>query len=123
MITPLRQLMQALAKAIHELGVNDPQVEFPRVLLDQFELRKTQITKDAETYEVTFLVDVVTKSDSPIESLDILELVQLCVVEDRITVDGYTVQELQTEALTPLNEVEGGIWRQLQRYRIKLTKN
>lgn len=121
MTTPLKPLWQALATAIHQLGINDPDKEFPRVLLDQFEQRPKAIVKGAKDFETTFLIDVVTKNDSPIESLDILELVQGAITVENIKVEGFIIQSLEPEALTPIQEVENGIWRQLQRYRIKLT--
>lgn len=121
MIKPLRPLWQALALKIHSLGINDPAREFPRVLIDQLELRSTPIDKDTETIEATFLIDVVTKSDSPLESIEILEQVQELITIENFKVNGQMVQSLKAEALTPLCEVEDGVWRQLQRYRIILT--
>lgn len=121
MTTPLKPLWQALAAAIHQLDINDSIGEFPYVLLDQFEQRPKMVVKDSEDFETTFLIEVVSKSDSPIESLDILELVHQAITAEHITVEGFVIQSLQPEALTPIREVENGIWRQLQRYRIKLT--
>lgn len=117
---PLRPLWQAIASQIDSLGINQPERQFPFVMIDQLEMQDTFETKDTEACEATFVVDVITSGDSPDESIDIIERVRETLTEERITVDGFTVDRLTPEALTPIHDAEEGVWRQVQRYRIVL---
>lgn len=117
---PLKPLWQAIASQIDSLGINQPERQFPFVMIDQLEMQDAFETKDTEAYEATFFVDVITSGDSPDESLGIIEQVRETLTEDRLTVDGFTVDRLTPEALTPIHDTEEGVWRQVQRYRIVL---
>lgn len=123
MKSPLDPLWRAVIQQIETLQVNRPGQEFPYILIDQLEIRDVLVEKDAEWFEGSFLVDVITASESPGESIRIVEQVRDVLTEELVTVDGFTVQTLSPEVLTPVHDVENGVWRQLQRYRFSLTKN
>ena len=121
--TPLSNLWKALASAVSGLGINDPDKEFPYILIDQLELTDSFVSKDAKSYEATFVIDVVTSSDSPEESIGIIESVREVIAEGVLQVEGFIVDSLKAEALTPIHDMEEGVWRQVQRYRIVLLTN
>lgn len=123
MNSPIGPLWEALAANIASLGINKTDVEFPYIMLDQLELRSVPGEKDSDTYEATFLTDIITRSDSPSESLKVLDSVLGVMTEDNLCVAGYMVQFFEPETTTPLREIENGIWRQLQRFRLRLTRN
>ncbi len=123
MKSPLDPLWRAVGQQIEALQINRPGQEFPYILIDQLEIRDVLVEKDAEWFEGSFLVDVITAGESPGESIRIVEQVRDVLTEELVTVDGFTVQTLSPEVLTPVHDVENGVWRQLQRYRFSLTKN
>lgn len=123
MKSPLGPLWRAVGQQIEALQINRPGQEFPYILIDQLEIRDVLVEKDAEWFEGSFLVDVITAGESPGESIRIVEQVRDVLTEELVTVDGFTVQTLSPEVLTPVHDVENGVWRQLQRYRFSLTKN
>lgn len=123
MKSPLDPLWRAVGQQIEALQINRSGQEFPYILIDQLEIRDVLVEKDAEWFEGSFLVDVITAGESPGESIRIVEQVRDVLTEELVTVDGFTVQTLSPEVLTPVHDVENGVWRQLQRYRFSLTKN
>lgn len=123
-IHPIEPLWKALVAQLDTLGYNDSScVGFPYIELEDFSIQLLKDIKDRESYEGTFAVDIGTKSISPKESLEILNKVLPVIDDEQIEIEGYTVQEITQLELTPIPQLEDGIYRQHQRYFIELTKN
>lgn len=122
--SPLKPLLVALNSAITSLGYIPVDTDvFPRVVVDQLEMRDTNVTKDSVAWEFTFILDIITKEVSQLPSIEILEKVRRAINKETIQLQDYTVQTLEPESLTTLSEPEDSIWRQIQRYRVLITKN
>lgn len=121
---PKKELHEALAAELVRLGYKSfgsPRPAAPVVLIDQMRLSPRYVTKDAEDYEITCVLDIVTRSDSPEEAYTIAERIR---AELLLEVSGYTVQSMAYEESNTIEEVddEGELVREVMRCRILVTK-
>ena len=107
---PIKYLQIALVALIKDAGYDTDGFDvFPRVEVSGVEMEEGPEKGDRD-YNCTFLLDVITKSDSPMLSLNIV---------DFFYKDGL-IPETCTQAIE-LTDTET-IYRQLQRFRIHLTQ-
>lgn len=121
--TPLLALHTALNAEIKRLGYKciwNVNTSTEAVLIDQMTLDNSKTVKDAQDYDVSFLFDIITRSNNPVKSYQILENIRQNL---NLTVEGFMVQDFSFEQCTALEELDekGLIIRQLQRCRLKLT--
>lgn len=121
--TPLLTLHTALNTEIKRLGYKCTwrvETSTEAVLIDQMTLDNSKTVKDAQDYDVSFLFDIITRSNNPVRSYQILENIRQNL---NLTVEGFMVQDFSFEQCTALEELDekGLIIRQLQRCRLKLT--
>lgn len=122
MNTPLLPLHKALVKELKRLGypcVGSPKIEQPVVLIDQIRLTNPVAVKDAQDYEVTFVLDAITLSTSPDKSYEVITKIRSQL---NIKIEEYTIQQLTFEECQPIQQQneQGLLWRQVQRVRILL---
>ena len=113
---PIKYLQIALVALIKDAGYDTDGFDvFPRVEVSGVE-------KGDRDYNCTFLLDVITKSDSPMLSLNILENLRNKL--DELEVDFFYKDGLIPETCTQAIELTDTetIYRQLQRFRILLTQ-
>lgn len=121
--TPLLSIHVALNTEIKRLGYNciwNVDTSTEAVLIDQMTLDNSQTVKDALDYDVSFLFDIITRSNNPVKSYQILENIRRNL---NLAVEGFMIQDFTFEQCTALEELDekGLIIRQLQRCRLKLT--
>lgn len=123
MKTPLLPLHTALNAEIKRLGYKcswDIETSTEAVLIDQMTLNNSKTVKDTQDYDVTFLFDIITRSNSPVKSYKILENIRENI---SLAIEGYMIHDFIFEGCNSLEDLDekGMIFRQLQRCRIKIT--
>ncbi|GAB0475195.1 hypothetical protein [Alistipes indistinctus] len=119
---PIKYLQIALVALIKDAGYDTDGFDvFPRVEVSGVEMEEGA-EKGYRDYNCTFLLDVITKSDSPMLSLNILENLRNKL--DELEVDFFYKDGLIPETCTQAIELTDTetIYRQLQRFRIHLTQ-
>ena len=119
---PVKYLYKAVVAKLVSLGYKvDGVNNYPRVEVHSFD--KTPTTeKNATSWDITFIIDVITNDSSPGPSFDIIENI-LNNFSESITITNFRCVIWDWELLTPVeevNEADFNIWRQIQRVRVRL---
>lgn len=119
---PIKYLYKAVAGKLVALGYKvDGVNSYPRVEIHSFDKTPTA-EKNMSSWEVTFIIDVITDNSSPGQSLDIIENIQNNFSEN-ITISNFRCVIWDWELLTQVEEVTESnfnVWRQIQRVRVRL---
>lgn len=118
----MKYLQIALLKMLNDLGCKTGGGDvFPRVEISSIDMSEGA-DKAPYDFVVTFILDIITKSVSQLESLDILENIRANFIS--LEVEHFYTDGLVPENCSQITETTDTefIHRQVQRYRIYLTQ-
>lgn len=119
---PVKYLYKAVVAKLVSLGYKvDGVNNYPRVEVHSFD-KTTTTEKNMTSWDITFIIDVITNDSSPGPSFDIIENILNNFSED-ISITNFRCVIWDWELLTPVeevNEADFNIWRQIQRVRVRV---